>query len=60
MFDPAQIAIFLGIANGVFLLLKPIARLHNRIDTAEADITRLEADIVRIETQLPGTRRGLT
>lgn len=50
MFDLAQLAVIIGVANGFILLVKPIARLHVRIDRNEGNITRLQQDVTRLQT----------
>lgn len=49
MFDLAQLAVAIGAINGFILLVKPIARLHVRIDRNENNITHMMADIARLQ-----------
>ena len=49
MFDLAQLALLVGLGNGVLLLLRPIARLHLRIDRNETAIRHLETDFARMQ-----------
>lgn len=49
MFDLAQLAVIIGVANGFILLVKPIARLHVRIDRNEGNIVRLQQDFARLQ-----------
>lgn len=56
MFDLAQLAVIIGVANGFILLVKPIARLHVRIDRNEGNITRLQQDVTRLQTLLDDDR----
>lgn len=46
--DAADIAILIGLANGFILLIKPIARVHSRIDRNAQALEVLERDVVRI------------
>jgi len=46
--DVAQVAIVIGVANGVLLLLKPVARLHYRIDQNAHRLDALEKDMARL------------
>lgn len=48
MVDPAQLAILVGLANGGILLLKPIGRLHERIDSLERSQASLQIDVNRL------------
>jgi len=48
MFDLAQLAVVIGVANGFILLVKPVARLHVRIDRNEQNIVHLQQDIARL------------
>jgi len=55
--DAAQLAVLLGLANGVVLLLKPIARVHQRIDRNEQSLIRLERDVAKLLAALNTDRR---
>lgn len=46
--DLAEIALLLGVANGLLLLLKPVGRLHSRIDHLEHSLVALERDVGRL------------
>ena len=46
--DIAQVAIVIGVANGVLLLLKPVARLHYRIDQNAHRLDAVEKDMARL------------
>ena len=48
MFDVGQLALLVGLGNGLLLLLRPIARLHLRIDRNETAIKHLEMDLARL------------
>lgn len=48
VFDAAQLAVLIGIANGVVLLLKPIARVHQRIDRNEQKLWHLEGQVNKL------------
>jgi len=48
MIDPGQLAILVGLANGAILLLKPIGRLHDRIDVLERAQAALQVDVNRL------------
>jgi len=50
--DVAQIALLVGLGNGLLLLLRPIARLHLRIDRNETAIKHLEIDLARMMAEL--------
>lgn len=52
MFDLAQLAVVIGVANGFILLVKPIARLHVRIDRNEQNITHMQQDLAQLFSQL--------
>ena len=52
MFDLAQLAVVIGVANGFILLVKPIARLHVRIDRNEQSIIHLEQDVIQLTAEL--------
>lgn len=51
MFDLAQLAVVIGLANGFILLVKPISRLHVRIDRNEIAIKNLEADFAEMKDE---------
>lgn len=57
MIDLSQVAILIGIANGAALLIKPIGRLHDRIDDLESRQHRLEGDVGRLIAALSPERR---
>jgi hypothetical protein len=48
--DVGQLALLVGLGNGLLLLLRPIARLHTRIDRNETAIKHLEVDFARMQT----------
>lgn len=50
--DVAQVAVLLGVANGLILLLKPIARLHQRIDRNERELWDLKGQLVKLRERL--------
>lgn len=45
----AQLAVLIGLANGFILLVKPIARVHVRIDRNENNILHMQQDILRLQ-----------
>lgn len=49
MIDMAQLAVLIGLANGFILLIKPIARVHVRIDRNENNILHMQQDILRLQ-----------
>lgn len=49
IFDAGQLAVLIGLANGVVLLLKPIARVHQRIDRNERDLWDLKGKVAKLE-----------
>ena len=52
MFDLAQLAVAIGAINGFILLVKPIARLHVRIDRNENNIIHMQQDIAQLMAEL--------
>lgn len=46
------IALCLGVANGFFLLVRPIGRIHSRIDALEYQANAMIASLQRIENRL--------
>lgn len=52
--DAAQLAVLVGIANGVVLLLKPIARVHQRIDRNERDLWDLKGKVQQLLAEQKG------
>lgn len=48
-FSLEQFAIFLGVCNAVILLIKPVSRLHSRLDVIEVRLSRLEAVVDKEE-----------
>jgi hypothetical protein len=44
-------ALLVGIANGVILLLKPIARLHSRLDLIEYRLVEIERLLDGMESE---------
>lgn len=42
-------ALALGVFNGAVLAIRPITRLHTRLDVLEARLAQLEAATTRIE-----------
>jgi hypothetical protein len=42
-FSIEQFAVFLGVVNALILIVKPVARLHARLDVLECKIQRLES-----------------
>lgn len=48
MFDLSQVAIVIGVANGALLLIRPIGRLHQRIDRLEYQVEDIRQDVDRI------------
>lgn len=49
MIDAAQLAVLVGVANGIVLLLKPIARVHQRIDRNERDLWDLKGQVAQLK-----------
>lgn len=56
----AEIAVLIGAANGVILLIRPIGRLHQRIDRLEYEQQDLAEDIAKIlgASGIKGHRRN--
>lgn len=46
--DLATLAVIIGLVNGVILIVRPIGRLHLRIDRLEYQVTDLKGDVDRI------------
>ena len=46
--DVAQWAIIIGVVNGIIVLVRPIARLHQRIDLLEYISNDLRDDVDKI------------
>lgn len=46
------IALLVGLANGAIMLLKPISRIHSRIDALESRQRQLIESLARIEKRL--------
>lgn len=44
----SEVALLIGVCNGVLLLIRPIGRLHRRIDRLEYSQTDLRADVDKI------------
>ena len=44
----AELAVLIGLANGVILLVRPVGRLHLRIDRLEYQVADLKEDVDRI------------
>lgn len=44
----AELAVLIGLANGIILLVRPIGRLHLRIDRLEYQVSDLKEDVDRI------------
>lgn len=51
IFDAGQLAVLIGLANGVVLLLKPIARVHTRIDRNERDLWDVKGRLAKLESE---------
>jgi len=49
MIDMAQLAVAIGVANGFILLVKPIARVHVRIDRNENNILHMQQQLLRLQ-----------
>lgn len=45
-------ALALGVFNGAVLAIRPVARLHARLDVMEARLAQLDASTTRIEDYL--------
>lgn len=45
-------ALLLGVANGFFLVVRPIGRIHSRIDQLEFQVATMSAALQRIENRL--------
>lgn len=52
------VAIVLSMANGAFVLIRPMARLHARIDVLAERIDHVAASIDRIENRRSDEIRG--
>lgn len=48
MLDLSQLAIIIGVANGALLLIRPVGRLHQRIDRLEYQVEDMRGDVDRI------------
>lgn len=48
MVDLSQVAIVIGVANGALILIRPIGRLHQRIDRLEYQVEDMRGDVDRI------------
>lgn len=46
------IALLVGLANGAIVLIKPIGRIHSRIDSLECETRYIAESIQRIEKRL--------
>ena len=46
--DLAGLALLVGMANGLVLLVRPVGRLHSRIDRLEFRVDDLKEDVDRI------------
>jgi outer membrane murein-binding lipoprotein Lpp len=44
-------ALVVGAINGFVLLVKPIGRIHSRIDLLEYRVAQLESDIAKMRSQ---------
>lgn len=47
MFTIEFLALLIGISNGFILLVKPIPRVHNRLDLIEYRLTQIELKLDR-------------
>lgn len=50
--DLAALGILIGLANGALLLVKPVYRIHWRIDRNADDISRLKERLQALEDAL--------
>lgn len=55
--DLAGLALLVGMANGLILLVRPVGRLHSRIDRLEFRVDDLKEDVDRIMGASGFTRR---
>lgn len=55
--DLAGLALIIGMANGLILLVRPVGRLHSRIDRLEFRVDDLKEDVDRIMGASGFTRR---
>lgn len=46
--DLASLAVIIGLVNGVILIVRPVGRLHLRIDRLEYQVTDIKGDVDRI------------
>jgi hypothetical protein len=46
------VALLVGLANGAIMLLKPIGRIHSRIDALEYHVQTISESLTRIEKRL--------
>lgn len=44
----AELAVLIGLVNGVILIVRPVGRLHLRIDRLEYQVGDLKEDVDRI------------
>lgn len=44
----AELAVLIGLVNGLILIIRPVGRLHLRIDRLEYQVTDIKGDVDRI------------
>lgn len=44
----AELAILIGLVNGVILIIRPVSRIHSRIDKLEFRVDDLKEDVDKI------------
>jgi len=44
----AEVAVVIGLINGVILIVRPVGRLHSRIDRLEFRVDDLKEDVDKI------------
>lgn len=44
----SQLAVLIGVANGLLLLIRPVGRLHQRIDRLEYQVADMRGDVDKI------------
>jgi hypothetical protein len=49
--DWGQLALLIGLANGLILLVKPIPRVHSRLDVLESRLEYLEQMLARLDAR---------
>ena len=54
----AELAVLIGLVNGVILLIRPVGRIHSRIDRLEFRMDDLKEDVDRIMGASGFTRKN--